>query len=234
MITKFKQFKIDSICKEYGIENYTINSDGSIDVNGDVDLSIRNLKKLPLTFRHVSGNFNCYNNKLITLEGSPQKVEGNFYCSRNKLTSLEGSPQKVEGYFSCNNNQLTSLEGSPQKVEGNFSCDNNQLTSLEGGPQKVEGNFYCRNNQLKDVKGFPERFYGKEIFIFNNPVEEIFDLFPEDKWVELPESLNEYDVPRDGKLIILQRLEQCFYDLGLEIPENLEKIKFKNYEIREF
>ena len=195
-LESFNQFKgkseIHSICKKYGIKNYTINNDGSIDVNGGVDLSGRNLTKLPLKFRHVSGN------------------------------------------FYCNNNQLTSLEGSPQTVGGYFDCDNNKLTTLEGSPQKVEGNFYCNNNKLKDVKGFPERFYGKYIFISNNPVEEIFDLFPEDKWVELPESLNEYDVPRDGKLIILQRLEQCFYDLGLEIPENLEKIKFKNYEIREF
>ena len=27
---------IDEICKKYGIENYTINDDGSIDVDGDV------------------------------------------------------------------------------------------------------------------------------------------------------------------------------------------------------
>ena len=42
---------IDSICKEYGIENYTINNDSSIDVNGDVDLAYRRLSKLPLKFR---------------------------------------------------------------------------------------------------------------------------------------------------------------------------------------
>jgi hypothetical protein len=29
---------IESICKEYGIQNFTINEDGSIDVDGDVDL----------------------------------------------------------------------------------------------------------------------------------------------------------------------------------------------------
>ena len=35
----FENFRdIDSICRRYCIENYTINSDGSIDVNGDVDL----------------------------------------------------------------------------------------------------------------------------------------------------------------------------------------------------
>ena len=37
---------ISSICKQYNIKNYTINSDGSIDVNGgSVDLSGFGLKK---------------------------------------------------------------------------------------------------------------------------------------------------------------------------------------------
>ena len=35
---------IESICQEYGIENYTINEDGTVDVDGNVDLSFRNLK----------------------------------------------------------------------------------------------------------------------------------------------------------------------------------------------
>jgi hypothetical protein len=39
---------IDSICKKYGIKNYTINSDGTVDVDGDVNLLLKNLSKLPL------------------------------------------------------------------------------------------------------------------------------------------------------------------------------------------
>ena len=213
MIVKFDRFskrsEIDSICEKYGIKNYTINDDLTIDVDGNVDLFNNELKKLPLKFRNVSGDFYCRNNQLTTLEGSPQKVEGDFYCQYNQLTTLSGSPQKVWGIFYCYNNQLTTLEGSPKTV-GSY--------------------FYCDNNQLKDVKGFPERFYGVKIYISNNPIEEIFKLFPEEKWVELPESLNEHD-PIRGDIIILQRLEQCFYDLGLEIPEN---IKFRKYKVREF
>ena len=202
---------IDSLCKKYRIDNYTINDDGSIDVNGNVDLSSKKLMKLPLTFKHVSGN---------------------FYCENNQLTTLEGSPKTVGGYFYCNNNQLTSLEGSPNSVGGSFWCNSNQLTTLSGSPRTVGGNFWCHNNQLRDVNGFPERFYGEEIDINNNPVKEIFDIFPEEKWVELPECLNEYEVIK-GKWIIFLGLEECFYDLGLEVPpEGLENKKFNNYEIR--
>jgi hypothetical protein len=61
---KTRKELIEEICKEYGIENYTINSDWSIDVDGDVHLSNRNLTKLPLNFRNVSGNFYCSYNQL--------------------------------------------------------------------------------------------------------------------------------------------------------------------------
>ena len=70
---------------------YTINDDGSIDVNGSVDLSGRGLSKLPFKFRNVNGSFRCNNNQLTSLEGAPNSVGGSFYCYNNQLTSLEGA-----------------------------------------------------------------------------------------------------------------------------------------------
>ena len=88
MIKLFEPFsneqEIINICKKYKITNYTINSDGSIDVVGSVNLFKRNLTELPLKFNKVSGNFTCYNNKLTTLDGSPNYVGGSFICSDNK------------------------------------------------------------------------------------------------------------------------------------------------------
>ena len=55
---------IDSICKNFGIKNYTINEDSTIDVDGNVYLRNKGLTKLPLKFGKVSGNFDCYNNQL--------------------------------------------------------------------------------------------------------------------------------------------------------------------------
>ena len=82
---------IESICKRYNIKNYTINEDGSIDVDGEVYIPNKELTKLPLKFRRVVGHFICYNNQLTSLEGSPKEVGGNFICYNNKLTKLEGS-----------------------------------------------------------------------------------------------------------------------------------------------
>jgi hypothetical protein len=235
----FKESKedVDSICKKYGIENYTINEDGTIDVDGDVSISHMKLTKLPLRFGKVSGDFNCSNNKLTSLEGAPREVGGYFSCSYNKLTSLSGDPREVGGNFWCSENKLTSLEGAPNKVGGNFYCYMNKLTSLSGAPNKVGGDFdchynkltslsgisisrgiHCEINKLRDVKGIKDGWSG-EFYVEENPVHEIFKLFPEERWDEVVELLNEYNVIRDGKLVILQGLEQIFLEMGLEVPE---------------
>jgi len=60
---------IDAICYKYGIENYTVNPDGTVDVDGDVYLSDTKLTKLPLKFGYVSGSFRCAWNQLTSLEG---------------------------------------------------------------------------------------------------------------------------------------------------------------------
>ena len=219
----YDKAKIKYLCKKYDIKNYTINEDGTIDVDGNVNLNDKKLIELPLKFGKVGGNFYCYNNQLTSLEGSPEKVGDRFYCYNNQLTSLEGAPREVGGDFLCYDNQLTSLEGSPRSVGGDFYCYRNQLTSLEGISKYISGNINCRNNQLSDVRGIKDGWRGK-FWIEGNPVHEIFKLFPSNRWDEVIEYLNEHGVIRDGKIVILQRLEQVFYDMGLEVPE-IEEIR---------
>ena len=147
---------------EMGVENYTINDDFTIDVNGDVSLSYNNLIKIPsyIKFRRVEGFFSCINNKLITLEGSPISVGEDFYCNGNHLTSLKGAPESVKGIFSCFSNRLTSLDGAPESIELGFYCAYNQLTSLEGAPSSVGDRFDCSNNKLTSLKGCPKNIEG--------------------------------------------------------------------------
>ena len=158
MIKLFEEYNdIVSICDQYGIENYTINPDGSIDVNGGMNLNFngRKLDRLPLKFGRVNGNFYCSHNKLTSLEGCPSYVGGFFDCSNNQLTSLEGCPKEVGGSFDCGNNKLTTLEGCPTELNINFYCDHNQLTSLKGGPKEVGGDFNCSLNILTSLEGCP-------------------------------------------------------------------------------
>ena len=117
--------EIRAICHRYNIKDYSINEDGSIDVDGMVDLRDNGLTELPLQFGNVTGSFYCSINQLSTLEGSPQKVGRQFYCDYNWLTTLEGSPQSVGWDFYCDYNKLTTLQYAPQTVGRRFCCSNN-------------------------------------------------------------------------------------------------------------
>ena len=127
------------------IENYKINKDLTVDVDGDVDLFKKNLLEIPVKFGVVDGYFDCSNNNLESLEGCPEIVKENFDCNCNELKSLEYAPKECK-YFNCDYNNLTSLEGCPEIVKESFDCSNNQLKSLEGCPEIVNGNFYCYSN----------------------------------------------------------------------------------------
>ena len=112
-LRKYKIFEsnteIDEICREYDIENYTINGDNLVDVYGNVDLYWKKLTSIPLNFNIVNGYFNCGNNYLTSLKGCPVRVGNWFSCHNNKLTSLQYHPT-VYGEFYCYNNQINTFE----------------------------------------------------------------------------------------------------------------------------
>jgi len=152
--------EVEEILMFFDIEDYNINDDLTVDVNGNVDLSDKRLTRIPITFGKVTGHFDCSVNNLKSLSGAPKEVGGNFSCLYNNLTSLKGSPKEVGGDFNCFENNLTSLKGSPKEVGGDFNCFENNLTSLEGSPEKVGGYFDCFKNNLTSLKGAPKEVVG--------------------------------------------------------------------------
>ena len=127
----FESFEnIYEICRKYDIENYTINPDGSIDVDEDVNLYYIELAKLPLKFNKVNGNFYCSGNNLTSLEGSPIEVNGNFYCHGNKLESFEYAPKIIRGDFGCEWNNIKSFEYFPNFVKRYFLCIGNPICEV--------------------------------------------------------------------------------------------------------
>ena len=148
--------------EEYYIEN------GKVCCKGDVVIDDNDLidGKFPFKFGKVEGNFCCAGcEKLISLEGAPEKVEGHFNGdSCCNLKSLKGVPEKVGGDFICDScYELTSLEGSPKEVGGDFSCCEvgEKLESLEGAPEKVKGDFACCYcEKLTSLEGSPKEVGG--------------------------------------------------------------------------
>lgn len=109
--------EIKKILDKYKIKNYTINADGTVDVDGNVDFSNKSITSIPVQFRNVTRHFYCYGTKITSLEGAPQSVGGNFYCSTTKITSLAGCPQSVGGDFNCSFTEITSLSGVHKQIK---------------------------------------------------------------------------------------------------------------------
>lgn len=117
--------RIRNLCKQHGIEDYHINDDYTINVNGHVNLmgSCSHMERLPLKFDKVWGDFDCRRNMLTTLEGSPRYVGGDFSCGDNELTSFEHCPSEVKCNFFGISNPLTTLEFIPNAVGHFLSFD---------------------------------------------------------------------------------------------------------------
>ena len=107
MITKYTQYIKENVnnndffttyeeTKEWldkmKIDNYTINDDLTVHVNGNVHLYKMNLNFLPVKFSIVNGYFEVEFNNLPNLIGSPEKLinSSSFWYGANPLTSLEG------------------------------------------------------------------------------------------------------------------------------------------------
>jgi len=228
---------VDEICEKYGIKDYTINDDNSIDVDGhvflgtyDLNADIGYLDELPLNFNEVTGDFYCNEHVLTTLKGSPKWVGGSFYCNDNVLTSLEYSPVYVGESFHCGSNKLTDLKFSPESVGGGFYCNSNKLTSLSGSPKSINHDFYCSDNKLTDLKECPEevggsfwftdnkiydlkefpKSVGGNVGLKNNPIGSIFQF--NDINNDIIKAFNTFKVLKDG-VINLKRLKYVIYDL---------------------
>lgn len=240
-------FKTEFRLRRLGIKNYEI-VNGVVNVYGDVTIPGKSLEKIPFKFGEVTGTFDCSNNKITSLEGSPNSVGGDFYCDRNELTTLQGGPKYTGGSYLCDNNKLISLEGTPSEINNSFSCGKNKLTSLKGGPKSIKdkficghneitsleyapnhvgGDFYCNNNKIRDFK-IPEFSLNenKNFYCLHNPIYKIYSLFDTPKCIDL---INEYSAVQ-GYNVIWDRLSEVYYALNMKIP-NPKKVYIKGFKL---
>jgi hypothetical protein len=153
--------KIHEICKKYGIKNYTINDDFSIDLDM-VDLEARNLLNIPLKFNRVRHFFDCSFNYLTSLEGCPEYIGLDFKCQENELTSLEGLSKSIGGSIICGNNKIWNFKGIPDSFRGGLICNGNPIWNiykLFQSPKDIEFLNDC------DALREPEKPDGKPIII---------------------------------------------------------------------
>lgn len=214
--------EIRRICTENGIKDYSIESDGSVNVNGAIAMTYEDLEELPLDFGVVTGDFICHNNLLTTLKGSPHTVGGDFSCSHNQLTSLEGGPEYVGGSFACKDNNLYNLEGSPRTVDYGFECSENDLNSLAGCSTEIGASLISRHNHIRNLDGLDAKIAGK-LILDRTPIESIFN----DVQQDFIDAFKIYKVIK-GRTVNLKRLK---YVMGLfDKHINLQRIE-RHYKV---
>lgn len=220
MIKLFEEFKneqeVDKICREYGLVNYSINSDLSVDVDYDYTLyNELSFKIAPIKFNKITGSFAISQFGLKSLENHPRYVGGYYDISYNKLTSLEGFPIEVGRDIDVSENELTRLEGIITEVNGDLSCDYNKITTLKGFPMVVHGNLTLRNNPIKIIDSSIE--VGGDIYIFGTEFDDrIKELENEqDKLKVLFEHGVDYNIFDKDGTIRYKRLLSLFKDFGL-------------------
>ena len=178
---------IEENCNIMGGE-YTINDDLTIDVDGSVYISDRNLENFPdyIQFGKVKDSF-CLSGEargphnttmapMNTLRGCPYSCK-TFICSLLSIESLEYCPRTVTSNFMClKNNYLESLEGAPKEVLS-FNCSYNpKLKSFKGGPTKCS-NYTCNDCSIvKSTDGLPRKM---TLFVTANVSDEFFEDFNE-------------------------------------------------------
>lgn len=152
-----------------------IQSDGTIDIPGDVTINLLSKEKslnvvengkFTIKFGKIEGNFICRGVKLTSLEGGPKIVNGTCDYSKNDITSLTGAPDEVVKFIADDNPKLTTLAGGPKKIKGItdpaksareviYSVTNCALTTLEnnGITEFGPGGFDCSKNKLTSLAG---------------------------------------------------------------------------------
>lgn len=115
---------IHNICERYNINKYTINSNGSIDVDGNVELSYNRLKRLPIKFNYVSGSFDVSCNMLTTLEGLPKHIGGYLNLDYNHIEVL--NLDLICDSISISENIIKRIEYINPNIIDNIRIHNNQ------------------------------------------------------------------------------------------------------------
>lgn len=100
VMTTAKMQQIEQTLNRYGVTDYTIRPDGTVDVDGSVFFVREYFTCLPVKFGIVTGSFDLHMCKnLDTFEGMPSTIGGYFDCRGCPLiTSLAGFSTKLESW----------------------------------------------------------------------------------------------------------------------------------------
>lgn len=154
---------------QMNIKGFIIHNDLTVDVHNYVDISNKKLKFLPVQFGIILGDFNCSQNQLKSLQGSPKEVYGYLDCHENRLTNFNFLPSKITGSILAYKNKIKSLEGLPEEVKGDLSLWQNKIKNIKYFPKLIKGSVDISFNQIKTLKNINTHIDAK-FDCTNNPL----------------------------------------------------------------
>lgn len=84
-----------------GVQDFTVNKNGSINVHGNVIMFKSQETELALKLSRVTDNFICCYSKLNSMKNFPKFVGGNLDISFTNIHALEGMPEYIDRHFVC-------------------------------------------------------------------------------------------------------------------------------------
>jgi len=147
-----------------------------IDYDGDVLWINKNLTRIPVRFRKVTGGFYCSHNRLTTLAGAPGHVGVDFSCSHNRLTTLAGAPGHVDGYFVCSDNHLPPGTKKPVGVRGRFYFSTQTPAPVHGAvePEPI-GNHVATPDEVAEILFAYQRIRPNRDIRFHSTIRLVYD-----------------------------------------------------------
>lgn len=145
--------------RNYGVDNYTVNDDLTVDVNGNVNLERAFMGQSKEEWLEELEDYNNHTDPEAQIDfelcdDGSYEGNGSHHVYEEKTDEVYELPVRfgtVKGSFSIAYNELRTLKGCPHTVEGGFDCDSNDLQSLTGAPRQVGNIFFCKHNPLIEV-----------------------------------------------------------------------------------
>lgn len=230
---RHKEIKV--LCTKYRIVNFRINSDYSIDVFGDVNLSNKNLNRIPIKFDEIYGNFECNFNNLKDLTNCPRIIHGNFSVYSNQIKDLSIHPEYIQGCFQIGQNKIKEATTFP--IVGNtLQIDSNLLEHLS-----YDGRVIATNNKIYSVDNFNTVLSNVGVLL-KNPIYELIKYITDAHFYLLGKSVSdtnvqsandvlekiiEFEIVKDTNVIDTISLNSLFDYYGIPFYESDVQVKME-------
>ena len=145
--------------RKYDIDDYTINEDLTVDVEGNVYLDRAFMGQSKEEWLEELESYNEHTDPEAQIDfelcdDGSYEGNGSHHVYEEKTDQVYELPiqfGRVSGNFWINHNELRTLKGCPHTVGLSFSCENNELHSLASAPATIGHHFWCEANPLEEI-----------------------------------------------------------------------------------